>query len=171
MISKFFINRPIVAIVIAIVTVIGGLVAMAGLPVAQFPDIVPPTVVVSTTYPGANPQVIEAWKSFGQLSGDRNEADLASALEQGFRSAGWKGALTKAIEVRQAQRKSGYSPACELAAFYTELGDKEEAFRWLNTAYQERDMSLLGLKTNFVFDPLRSDPRFAELVRKVGLPQ
>jgi hypothetical protein len=40
MISKFFIKRPIVAIVIAIVTVIGGLVAMVGLPVAQFPDIV-----------------------------------------------------------------------------------------------------------------------------------
>ena len=42
MISKLFINRPIVAMVIAIVTVIGGLVAMAGLPVAQFPEIVPP---------------------------------------------------------------------------------------------------------------------------------
>jgi len=137
------------------------------------PTLALPHACIRSAYWGKRmyPQVIEAWKSFGQLSGDRNEADLASALEQGFRSAGWKGALTKAIEVRQAQRKNGYSPACELAAFYTELGDKEEAFRWLNTAYQERDMSLLGLKTNFVFDPLRSDPRFAELVRKVGLPQ
>ena len=137
------------------------------------PTLALPHACIRSAYWGKRmyPQVIEAWKSFGQLSGDRNEADLASALEQGFRSAGWKGALTKAIEVRQAQRKTGYSPACELAAFYTELGDKEEAFRWLNTAYQERDMSLLGLKTNFVFDPLRSDPRFAELVRKVGLPQ
>jgi len=51
------------------------------------------------------------------------------------------------------------------------LGDKEQAFRWLNTAYQERDWLLVGLKTNFLLDPLRSDPRFAELVRKVGLPQ
>src|SRR5882724_8366878 len=59
MISKFFINRPIVAIVIAIVTVIGGLVAMAGLPVAQFPDIVPPQIIVSTTYTGADAQTIE----------------------------------------------------------------------------------------------------------------
>src|SRR5882762_8296307 len=59
MISKLFINRPIVAIVIAIVTVIGGLVAMAGLPVAQFPDIVPPQIIVTTTYTGADAQTIE----------------------------------------------------------------------------------------------------------------
>ena len=54
---------------------------------------------------------------------------------------------------------------------YAELGDKDQAFRWLNTAYQERDWWLEGLKTNFQLDPIRSDPRFAELVRKVGLPQ
>src|SRR6476619_7206973 len=59
MISKFFISRPIVAIVIAIVTVIGGIVAMAGLPVAQFPDIVPPQIIVNTTYTGADAQTIE----------------------------------------------------------------------------------------------------------------
>src|SRR6476659_288247 len=59
MISKLFINRPIVAIVIAIVTVIGGLVAMVGLPVAQFPDIVPPQIIVTTTYTGADAQTIE----------------------------------------------------------------------------------------------------------------
>jgi len=51
------------------------------------------------------------------------------------------------------------------------LGDKDQAFEWLNTAYQEHDFSLFGLKTDFLLDPLRSDPRFAELVRKLGLPQ
>src|SRR5215216_747997 len=59
MISKLFINRPIVAMVIAIVTVIGGLVAMAGLPVAQFPDIVPPQIIVNTTFTGADAVTIE----------------------------------------------------------------------------------------------------------------
>src|SRR6202035_1454015 len=48
------------------------------------------------------PQVIEEWKAFGQLFGARNESDFASAMEQGFRSAGWKGALAKGIEARQA---------------------------------------------------------------------
>jgi len=59
MISKLFINRPIVAMVIAILTVIGGLVAMTGLPVAQFPEIVPPQIIVNTTYTGADAVTIE----------------------------------------------------------------------------------------------------------------
>jgi len=116
------------------------------------------------------PQVIEEWKAFARLSDDQNESGFASGLEQGFRSAGWKGALNKGIEARQAQRKTGYSSALKIAELYADLGDKDQAFRWLNTAYQERDPYLLGLKTDFLFDPIRSDPRFAELVRKVGLP-
>jgi hypothetical protein len=85
---------------------------------------------------------------------------------------GWKGALTKGIEARQAQRKTGYSSAYRIADLYADLGDKEQAFRWLNTAYQERDsLLLLGLKTDFLLDFIRSDPRLVELVRKVGLPQ
>src|SRR5574340_1416590 len=57
--SKFFINRPIVAMVIAIITVIVGLVAMAGLPVAQYPNIVPPEILVQATYVGADALTIE----------------------------------------------------------------------------------------------------------------
>jgi HAE1 family hydrophobic/amphiphilic exporter-1 len=57
--AKFFINRPIVAIVIAIITVIGGVVAMAKLPVAQLPDIVPPQISVSAVYTGADALTIE----------------------------------------------------------------------------------------------------------------
>jgi HAE1 family hydrophobic/amphiphilic exporter-1 len=59
MISDFFIRRPIVAMVIAIVTVISGLVSMRGLPVAQLPNIVPPQIIVSTTYTGADAVTIE----------------------------------------------------------------------------------------------------------------
>src|SRR5437667_12841514 len=59
MISNFFINRPIVAMVISIVTVISGLVAMRGLPLAQFPDIVPPQIITTTTYTGADAVTIE----------------------------------------------------------------------------------------------------------------
>ena len=117
------------------------------------------------------PQVIEEWKTFGQLSGDQNESEFALAMEQGFHSAGWKGALTKGIEALKARRKTGYSSAYDIAELYAELGDKEQAFQWLNTAFQERDGDLLELKTDSQLDPLRSDPRFAELVRKVGLPQ
>ena len=57
--SKFFINRPIVAIVISILTVIVGLVCLTGLPIAQFPKIVPPEARITTTYVGADAQTVE----------------------------------------------------------------------------------------------------------------
>ncbi|MFA5205430.1 MAG: multidrug efflux RND transporter permease subunit [Lentisphaeria bacterium] len=57
--SKFFINRPVVAIVISLFLVILGFVAMSGLPVAQFPNIVPPEIQVKTTYTGADALTVE----------------------------------------------------------------------------------------------------------------
>ncbi len=57
--AEFFIRRPIVAIVIAIVTVIAGIVSVRSLPVAQFPDIVPPQIIVTGTYTGADAETIE----------------------------------------------------------------------------------------------------------------
>jgi len=116
-------------------------------------------------------QVIEEYKTEEQLSHDEGNA----ALIEGFRLGGWQGALTKYIEVLKAQRKtepsSAYGSAYKIAYSYAQLGDKDQALQWLNTAYQEHDEGLMGLKTDFGIDPLRSDPRFAELVRKVGLPQ
>jgi hypothetical protein len=106
----------------------------------------------------------------GQLDGDPQDVEFASALEQGFHAGGWKEALTKGIEVRQAQRKAGYTSAYEIAVLYAGLGEKDEVFRWLTAAYEERDYQMESLRTDFRLDPVRSDPRFAELVRKVGLP-
>ena len=54
MFSKFFINRPIFATVLALLMIVGGLVALTSLPIAQYPEITPPTVQVSATYPGAD---------------------------------------------------------------------------------------------------------------------
>src|SRR5258707_3544386 len=57
--SKFFINRPIVAMVIAIVTVIVGAVTISSLPVAQFPNIVPPEIQLQAKYVGADARTLE----------------------------------------------------------------------------------------------------------------
>lgn len=56
--SHFFIRRPIFAAVLSIVTFIVGLLAMFRLPISEYPEVVPPTVVVMATYPGANPKTI-----------------------------------------------------------------------------------------------------------------
>ena len=57
--SKFFINRPIVAMVISIIMVIVGAVTMLGLPIAQFPNIAAPQIQVKATYVGADAQTVE----------------------------------------------------------------------------------------------------------------
>jgi len=117
------------------------------------------------------PQVVEECEAYAKLSGDPNDSEFAAALEQGFRSAGWRGALTQAIETLQTRRKTRYYSPLMIARFYADLGEKDQAFQWLDIAYQEHDWLLMGLNTYFQLDPLRSDPRFTELVRKVGLPQ
>src|SRR5437870_312484 len=57
-VSHFFIDRPVFASVLAVVIVVAGAIAYFTLPVAQYPEVVPPTVVVTANYPGATPDVI-----------------------------------------------------------------------------------------------------------------
>ena len=63
-----------------------------------------------------------------------------------------------------------YVNAISVAARYAMLGDTEAAFEWLEIAYRERDpMLVLAFNMNPFFDPVRSDPRFAELAKRVGV--
>jgi eukaryotic-like serine/threonine-protein kinase len=119
------------------------------------------------------PEAIQEFKTGAQLEGDRNEAEVAAALDAGFHSGGWPSALSKALEtlLNQRKAKATYVSSYRIARFYAELGDKDRAFEWLNTAYQEHDSLLEGLKTDFTVDSLHSDPRYADLVRKMGFPQ
>jgi hypothetical protein len=66
--------------------------------------------------------------------------------------------------------KRFYVPRTFIAAVYVGLGDKDQAFQWLEKAYSERD-DLLYLKVAPPWSRLESDPRFTSLVRRVGLPE
>jgi len=57
-----------------------------------------------------------------------------------------------------------------VATIYAALGQKDKGFSWLEKAYEDRGFFLTGIKVDPAMDPLRSDPRFAELVGRVGLP-
>uniref|UniRef100_UPI0025E051C1 efflux RND transporter permease subunit n=1 Tax=uncultured Nevskia sp. TaxID=228950 RepID=UPI0025E051C1 len=57
-ISQFFVNRPIFAAVLSLLILIGGALSLPNLPISEYPEVVPPTVVVRANYPGANPKVI-----------------------------------------------------------------------------------------------------------------
>jgi len=62
-----------------------------------------------------------------------------------------------------------YVPSVYIAALYVSLGDKEQAFQWLDRAYEEKSDRLVYLGVEPISDPLRNDPRFAKLMKKVGL--
>jgi hypothetical protein len=113
---------------------------------------------------------VDEFNLYAQLSTSQNDLEFASALERGFHAGGWQAGIRQALEVRLAQRKRGYSSPFEIATYYADLGEKEQAFQWLDTAYHEHDYLMETLKTDFKLDPLHSDPRFDELVRKVGIP-
>ena len=118
-------------------------------------------------------QAIETYEIEGSVADDKNLIEGAAAMDEAFHSGGWPAALRKAIEVSLAQRKSSaeYVSPYGIAQCYSDLGDKDHAFEWLNIAYQEHDPNLFVLRTDFTMDSLRSDPRYADMVRKIGLGQ
>ncbi len=75
--------------------------------------------------------------------------------------------LADLLEITRRRSVDPFYPAIIEAA----LGDNEAAFGWLEKAYQERSEELLMLKTDPRLDALRSDPRFANLVHRIGLPK
>ncbi len=77
----------------------------------------------------------------------------------------------KVLEELKELSKQRYVSPYNIACIYAGLNDKDKAFEWLDKAYEERSFFIAMLKVETVFDNLRPDPRFQELVRKVGLPQ
>ncbi|HWW83672.1 MAG TPA: winged helix-turn-helix domain-containing protein [Vicinamibacterales bacterium] len=94
--------------------------------------------------------------------------DIATA----YATAGQKADARRKLaeEMHRQQREGTYVRPGWVAEVYAGLGEKDEAFRWLNRAYHERDAWVTLLKVWPPFDPLRSDPRFEELVRQMNFP-
>jgi TolB-like protein/Tfp pilus assembly protein PilF len=93
-------------------------------------------------------------------------------MHDAYANGGWNGYLRYFIaECRKPETTGGYKPAYPVAASFAELGEKDEAFAWLAKAYDERDYQLTLLKVAPEMDNLRSDPRFTDLLRRVGLAQ
>jgi TolB-like protein/Tfp pilus assembly protein PilF len=120
---------------------------------------------------GMYKEAIEEKQRLLSLSGDE---DSATELGQNFEKYGYdqaKKLMTEHyLEAYQQAADEQYISPVVFAIFYTDLNEKDKAFEWLEKAYEEHSTWLINLKTDPQFESLRSDPRFADLVRRIGIP-
>jgi tetratricopeptide (TPR) repeat protein len=93
-----------------------------------------------------------------------------STLGYTYALAGRRDEARKVLDQLKEVSKQKYVPPIFFAIPHLALGEKDQAFEWLDKAFEERHSHLIHLKVHPVYDPLRSDPRFASLLRRVGFP-
>jgi pentatricopeptide repeat protein len=96
-------------------------------------------------------------------------ADTPSTLGALVHAYARAGNRQKALQVLDELKQFG-SPTFILVWAHAGLGDKDEAFKWLEKSYEERRQRMVWLNVDPFLDPLRSDPRFDDFVRRIGLP-
>jgi TolB-like protein/Tfp pilus assembly protein PilF len=92
-------------------------------------------------------------------------------LGQAYARDGNRAEAQKLLDELQKRARSGYAPAYSFAAIYAGLGDNDQAFAWLGKACDERDEWVVKLKVDPLFDSLRADSRFQNVLRCIGYPQ
>jgi TolB-like protein/Tfp pilus assembly protein PilF len=120
------------------------------------------------TYKGMYQEAREVMLKQMRLNGDKPEkiaafsrGDAKEAILNSYRqNPAW---------MKAAVQKGNKIPAHSFAATYTQIGDKDQAFAWLEKSYAAREPSFVFLKINPVYDSLHSDPRFIELAKRAGL--
>lgn len=109
------------------------------------------------------------------LTGNRPDdaAAMSGSLKTAYRRAGPRGYFLKMAEILEAKRDSKTEPMPPLTIigrYYAEAGDKEKAILYLEKAFAVHEVSLIMLKRP-MFDPIKAEPRYRELLRKIGLPE
>jgi serine/threonine-protein kinase len=114
---------------------------------------------------GRGADAIAAFRKAAELSGVRDSAQLAYA----FAVTGDRATAERIVRDIVASSGARYLPPFHIAMAYSGLGDADEAFRWLERAYDERASFIGGVKSTRAFAPLHRDPRWGSLLAKMGL--
>ena len=102
---------------------------------------------------------------------DKTSSEFVRKLRNAFELKGWKGYWEKTLSSQLEEARHEHDSPSDIAILYARLGDKENTFRYLDKAYANHDETLTNIKIERDFDLLHADPRYAALLRRMGLPQ
>jgi TolB-like protein len=115
---------------------------------------------------GMHKEALEVWKASCAARGDR---EAEEALARGFAEDGYRGALRRVAETLVARSRTTYVTSWQIGTLYTRAGQKDEALEWLEKAYEAHDQNMPYIAVDPIFDILRDDPRFQDLLRRMRL--
>jgi len=111
-------------------------------------------------------EALEIWKASYEARGDQEAED---ALDRGFAEAGYQGALRRVAETLVARSRTTYVTPWQIGTLYTRAGMNQEALEWLEKAYEAHDPNSPYLSVDPIFDDLRNEPRFQDILRRMKL--
>ena len=104
------------------------------------------------------------------VTGWLGSPEEVTALREAYTVSGWNGYWRKKLDqAKEKAKRGGYAHPQQFVPLYARLGEKDHAFDWLEKSYQERDFGLNSIKTDPILNGLRSDPRFTDMLRRIGL--
>ena len=115
---------------------------------------------------GRQKEAVEEREKVLSLSGS---PELAASIAEDFSKYGYKGVQQSWLDGLTEISKHGYVSPFSIAEGYMRLGQKEKSFEWLERAYEEHDSGLVSIAVEPMFDPVRAEPRFKDIVRRMKL--
>jgi tetratricopeptide (TPR) repeat protein len=114
---------------------------------------------------------LEEWKKAATLNNDHEQVTIAEEAAKVYAKSGYRPTMSRIIELLKQLAQRRYVDPGQIAYAYAALGEKEQAFHWLDKAFSLKAESLQFIKLAKPMDPFRSDPRYADLLKRMGLPQ
>lgn len=112
-------------------------------------------------------EAVDEWAQFLGPAGASTVSEMRQALRRGDANA----VLSRLADVFASRARQGQQGAFAPASLYAAAGDAANAFRWLDQGYARREPGLLHIVADPLFDPIRPDPRFDALLRRIGIPR
>jgi hypothetical protein len=116
-------------------------------------------------------KAVASWQKALSFSGEK---ELSERLNKIYHQQGYEKAKRTVMEKRlyllEEKSKRQYVPARDFAYVWAALDDRDQTLKWLEKAYEQRNVALFAIGTTPEFDNLHSDPRFIALLKKMGLP-